>query len=107
MAIDGVQMDLPDTADNEEAFGRGNSHATLEDPFPRVTIVGLGECGRHAIIDAEIGAVTTGERDIARRLLAGFAPGMLALANRGFFSHDFRREAADTGAACCGECSGS
>ncbi|BBY58879.1 hypothetical protein MSAR_20150 [Mycolicibacterium sarraceniae] len=27
MAIDGVQLDVPDTADNEDAFGRGVSQA--------------------------------------------------------------------------------
>ncbi|MEV0767713.1 transposase domain-containing protein [Nocardia salmonicida] len=75
MATDGGQIDVPDAADNEEAFGRGNTHATLDDPFPKVKNVGLGECGTHAIIGAEIGEVTTGERDIARGLLAGFAPG--------------------------------
>ncbi|WP_344517893.1 IS4 family transposase [Nocardia seriolae] len=98
MAIDGVQLDVPDTVDNEEAFGRANSHVSLADPFPKARIVGLGECGTHAIVDAVIGAGTSGEREIARGLLAGFAPGMLVIADRGFFSRELWREAADTGA---------
>ncbi|MFJ9371696.1 IS4 family transposase [Nocardia sp. NPDC101769] len=98
MAVDGVQMDIPDTAGNEEAFGRGKTHQSLDDPYPKVKIVGLAECGTHAIVDAEIGAVDTDEREITRPLLASFEPGMLVIADRGFFSHEFWREAADTGA---------
>jgi hypothetical protein len=98
MAVDGVQMDIPDTPGNEEVFGRGKTHQSLEDPYPKVKIVGLAECATHAIIDAEIGAVTTDEREITRGLLASFEPGMLVIADRGFFSHEFWREAAATGA---------
>jgi hypothetical protein len=98
MAVDGVQMDIPDTADNETEFGRGKTHQSLEDPYPKVKVVGLAECATHAIIDAEIGAVTTGERELTRPLLGAFTPGMLVIADRGFFSHEFWREAADTGA---------
>ena len=35
MAIDGVQLDVPDTADNEDAFGRGVSQG-LDAPYPKV-----------------------------------------------------------------------
>ena len=41
MAIDGVQLDVPDTADNEDAFGRGVSQG-LEAPYPKVKVLGLG-----------------------------------------------------------------
>ena len=34
MAIDGVQLDVPDTVDNEDAFGRGVSLG-LDAPYPR------------------------------------------------------------------------
>lgn len=98
MAVDGVQMDIPDTAGNEEAFGRGKTHQSLDDPYPKVKIVGLAECATHAIVDAEIGAVSTDKREITRSLLTSFEPGMLVIADRGFFSHEFWREAAATGA---------
>ncbi|MFE3732969.1 transposase domain-containing protein, partial [Nocardia sp. NPDC059154] len=74
MAIDGVQMDVPDTPDNEAEFGRGRTHQALDDPYPKVKVVGLAECGTHAIIDAEIGAVETDERELARVLLDRFEP---------------------------------
>lgn len=95
MAVDGVQMDVPD---NEEVFGRGKTHRSLDDPYPKVKVVALAECGTHAIVDAQIGAVDTNERELARALLDGLCPEMLVIADRGFFSHEFWREATATGA---------
>lgn len=62
MAIDGVQMEIADTPGNEAEFGRGRVNQELDDPYPKVKVVGLAECGTHAIVDAEIGAVDTDER---------------------------------------------
>jgi hypothetical protein len=98
MAIDGVQLDIPDTSDNDNEFGRGARLGDLEPPYPKVKVVGLGECGTHAVIDAHIGGARTGERDLARPLLANLEPGMLLLADRGFYGREFWDEAADTGA---------
>lgn len=98
MAIDGVQLDIPDTADNEDEFGRGARLGDLEPPYPKVKVLGLGECGTHAVIDAHIGGVRIDERELARPLLASVEPGMLVLADRGFYSREFWDEAAATGA---------
>jgi hypothetical protein len=98
MAIDGVQLDIPDTADNDQEFGRGARLGDLEPPYPKVKVVGLAECGTHAVIDAHIGGARTGERDLARPLLVNLEPGMLLLADRGFYGREFWEEAADTGA---------
>jgi hypothetical protein len=68
MAIDGVQLDVPDTAENEDEFGRGVSQG-LDAPYPKVKVVGLGECGTHAVIDAYLGGVLVDERELARPLL--------------------------------------
>lgn len=97
MAIDGVQLDVPDTADNEDEFGRGVSQG-LDAPYPKVKVLGLGECGTHAVIDAHLGGVLVDERELARPLLASVEPGMLVLADRGFYSREFWQEAAATGA---------
>ena len=97
MAIDGVQLDIPDTADNEEEFGRGFSQG-LDAPYPKVKVLGLGECGSHAVIDAHLGGVLVDERELARPLLASVEPGMLVLADRGFYSRTFWDEASATGA---------
>lgn len=74
MAIDGVQLDVPDTADNEDQFGRGVSLG-LDAPYPKVKVLGLGECGTHAVIDAHLGGVLVDERELARPLLASVEPG--------------------------------
>ena len=48
MAIDGFVLDIPDTPANDAEFGRpGERHPA---PFPQVKIVGLGECGTHAVV---------------------------------------------------------
>jgi Insertion element 4 transposase N-terminal len=68
MAIDGVQLDTPDTADNEDAFGRGVSLGLgLDAPYPKVKVLGLGECGPHAVIEAHRGGVLVDERELATR----------------------------------------
>src|SRR6478672_10802851 len=96
MAIDGVQLDVADTAENEDAFGRGVSLG-LDAPYPKVKVLGLGECGTHAVIDAHLGGVLLNEREVGP-LLASIDPGMLVLADRGFYSRAFWDEAATTGA---------
>src|SRR6478672_7482512 len=96
MAIDGVQLDVADTAENEDAFGRGVSLG-LDAPYPKVKVLGLGECGTHAVIDAHLGGVLVDERELARPLLASIEPGMLVLADRGFYSRTLWDEAVATG----------
>src|ERR1700712_3384536 len=85
MAIDGVQLDVADTAENEAEFSRLFKD-TLPAPYPQARVVGLGECGTHAIIAAQIGGCHVGERELAAGLLGSLEPGMLLLADRGFYS---------------------
>ena len=100
MAIDGVVLDTPDTPDtpeNEEEFGRsGNLKA--DSPFPQVRVVGLAECGSHAVVAAAMGPYADYERALFRTMLHHLDESMLVLADRGFFGHDLWREVRDTGA---------
>jgi len=98
MAIDGVTLDVPDTPDNEKKFGRPSSRTGQGGAFPQVRVVGLGECGTHAIVAAELGPIATGERELAERLLVDLDEGMLVMFDRGFFSYGFFAAARDTGA---------
>jgi hypothetical protein len=98
MAIDGVVLDLADTPDNDKAFGRSGNDQT-PGPFPQVRLVALGECGTHAVVDAELGGVTTGEQTLAAALITRLAPGMLVLADRNFYSYQAWQQATETGAA--------
>lgn len=52
-AIDGLVLDVVDTHDNEEEFGRSGND-TAPSPFPQVRLVALGECGTHAAVDAAL-----------------------------------------------------
>jgi hypothetical protein len=99
-AIDGTTFDLPDTTANVEAFGRpprsGRGEAAVG--YPQIRMVGLVECGTHVVFDAAIGPLRTGEHALARTVLASLRPGMLLLADRGFFGVDMWQKAAATGA---------
>jgi hypothetical protein len=96
MAIDGVKLDVPDTPANIEGFGRPGG--LTRRPFPQIQVIGLGECGTHAVIAAEIGTVSVGEREIAGKLVPALEPGMLVIADRGFYSFQLWAEFMATGA---------
>ena len=103
MSIDGTCLDVADTSANELAFGRpGSKRENSFGAFPQIRVVGLGECGTHAVIDAVIDAVIGRYTDPEQRLTAGllgsFTPDMLVLADRGFFSHELWTNAQQTGA---------
>jgi hypothetical protein len=96
MAIDGVKLDIPDTPANIDGFGRPGG--LTRRPFPQIQVIGLGECGTHAVVAAEIGTVSVGEREIAARLAPSLEPGMLVIADRGFYSFQLWAEFLATGA---------
>jgi hypothetical protein len=96
MAIDGVNIDVPDTPENLTEFGKAKDGTRR--PFPQIRSVGLGECGTHALLAAELGTIYTGERDLAQGLLHAVEPDMLVLADRGFFSFELWQQYMTTGA---------
>jgi hypothetical protein len=99
MSIDGTVIDVADTPANEAAFGRPSSgRGEGQGAFPQVRLVGLAECGTHALIDVSAGACTTGETTLSRDLLGSLGPNMLVLADRNFFSFGLWNEARATGA---------
>lgn len=98
MAIDGVTLDVPDTPDNEAAFGRPGSRTGQGGAFPQVRVVGLGECGAHAVVAAELGPYSAGERELAAGVLTDLEQEMLVTFDRGFYSYDLFAQAKQTGA---------
>jgi hypothetical protein len=98
MAVDGVTLDVPDTAENEKEFGRPSSRTGQGGAFPQVRVVGLGECGTHAIVAADLAPIRVGERELAERVLADLDQDMLVLFDRGFFSYQFFTQVQATGA---------
>ena len=99
MGIDGTCLDVADTPANEAAFGRpGTGRGAGAGAFPQARLVGLAECGTHALTAAAAGACTAGETTLARDLLPALGEGMLVLADRNFYSFDLWNAARITGA---------
>lgn len=98
VAIDGTCLDVADTTDNDEFFGRPGVNKGEKSAFPQARLVALAECGTHAIFDAELGPYTSSEPALAEDLLGRLQPGMLLLADRGFTSYALWRKAISTGA---------
>lgn len=100
MSIDGTTLDIADTPENEQFFGRpATSRGGESSAFPQMRVTVLAESGTHAIIDAALGPYGHGETTQARELLGSLRPEMLCLADRNFFSHALWRDAHQTGAA--------
>jgi hypothetical protein len=99
VSMDGTTLDLPDTAENDEFFGRpGSSRGDGRSAFPQVRLVGLGECGTHAVFAAALGPYATAEKTLAAGVLPKLQRDMLLLADRGFTSYELWLAAASAGA---------
>ena len=98
VAIDGTTLDVADTVDNDEFFGRPGVSKGERSAFPQARLVALAECGTHAIFDAEFGAYTTSELGLSKLLVDRLEPGMVLLADRGFTGFALWTQAAATGA---------
>jgi hypothetical protein len=99
VAIDGATLDVPDTAENDEYFGRpGSGRGEGKGAFPQIRLVGVAECGTHAMFAAAIGRYSAPERTLATQVWPALRPGMLLMADRGFTSYELWQTAAATGA---------
>ena len=99
MSLDGTCVDVADTPENDQAFGRpGSSRREAGGAFPQLRLVGLAESGTHAITSAALGPYTSSERELSDQLLGGLSEEMLCLADRGFYSFERFQAARKTGA---------
>lgn len=98
MAIDGMVWDIPDTAANLVEYRRPSSRTGQGGAFPQVRMVALGEAGSHAVVAAQLGPTSAGERELAEGCLFALETGMLVAFDRGFYSFAFYREVTRTGA---------
>ncbi|MBM0230300.1 MULTISPECIES: IS4 family transposase [Micromonospora] len=98
LAIDGFEVDVPDSDDNAAEFGYAGSGENRS-AFPKARVVALAECGTHAFVAAEIGGYATGEKTLAARLYPRLRPDELLTADRGFYSWTAWDTAQATGAA--------
>jgi hypothetical protein len=100
VSIDGFTLDLPDTEDNDEEFGRGTTAAGTPGPYPQLRAVALAEAGTHSLLGVAYGGYRDGEQTLAARpdILGALGPDMLVLADRNFPSFTLWRAVAATGA---------
>ena len=98
VAIDGTCLDVADTVENDEWFGRPGVMKGERAAFPQARLVAVAECGTHAIFDAVVGGYSTAENTLARQVIDRLEPGMLVLADRGFCGYPLWSRAAATGA---------
>ncbi len=98
VAIDGTCLDVADTVANAEHFSRPGVNKGEQAAFPQARVVALAECGTHAMFAAKVGTYRQSEATLTESLLDRLEPGMLLLADRGFFSYALWRKAIETGA---------
>jgi hypothetical protein len=101
MAIDGFELDVPDTPANAAAFGYP-AGGRERPAFPKVRVVTIGECGSHAKVAAQMGPVGgkgSSEQALARRMFGRLEQDWLLIADRGFYNWADWQAAAAAGAA--------
>jgi hypothetical protein len=100
MALDGFDVEVVDSPANGDRFGYSGKKKNEKGVFPKALVVGLAECGTHAVVAAEIVAQADTEVVLASRLLATGAIGgdMLVIADRGMYSHENLKRIKEDGA---------
>ena len=97
ISLDGSTLDVADTEENENAFGRPGASRGAS-AFPKLRFVALLENGTHVLWAARMSKYATDEITLARQVVPALRPGMLCLADRFFPSYELWRKAAQTGA---------
>lgn len=97
VSLDGSTLDVPDEAENQEAFGKSQAWRG-ETAFPQIRFVGLVENGTHVIFGSRMTSMDTGEQTLAEEVIPCLKPGMLCLADRGFNGYPLWDLARKTGA---------
>ncbi len=97
VSLDGSTLDIADTKENQEAFGRpGASRGSSA--FPQIRFVSLVENGTHVLFGTEMAGYSTGEITLTRSALKRLKPGMLCLADRNFLGYELWKQARASGA---------
>jgi Insertion element 4 transposase N-terminal/Transposase DDE domain len=97
VTLDGSTLDIADTAENEEEYGRPSA-SRGSSAFPKLRFVGLLENGTHVLWAAQMAPYATAEITLAQQVVPALRKGMLCLADRFFPSYQLWQTAAKTGA---------
>lgn len=87
LAIEGFEVDVPDTEANAAEFGYAGSGENRS-AFPKARVVAVSECGTHAFLAAEVGAWRIGEKTLAARLYPRVRADEVLTSDRNFSSWD-------------------
>lgn len=87
VSLDGSTLDLADTKENEDEFGRPSARRG-ESAFPKLRFVSLVENGTHVLFGACMGKYRDAETTLAKKVLPSLTDGMLCLADRYFFGYE-------------------
>lgn len=83
--VDGSTLRIPDTEDNEAAFGRPGSHRGRA-AYPQVRVVALMVLRSHLLAAAEFGASSVSEVKLAERIWPTLPDSSVTILDRGFIS---------------------
>ena len=97
VTLDGSTLDVADTAENAEAFGRPGA-SRGHSAFPQIRFVTLVENGTHVFFGTRMGGHRVGETTSAKEVVQHLRPGMLCLADRYFLGYALWQQARATGA---------
>ena len=97
VSLDGSTLDVPDEAENAAAFGRQAGRRGTS-AFPTIRFLSLVENGTHVLFGSRMGPYATGELTLAEEVVPLLKPGMLCLADRGFYGFRLWGLAKATGA---------
>lgn len=97
VAIDGTSLDVSDSPENLIHFTKPATPIGSA-AYAKARIVGLVECGTHAIFRAEVGPYGVSEQVLAREVIPHLEKGMLATGDRGLFGFELWKMASETGA---------
>jgi hypothetical protein len=97
VSLDGSTMDVADTKENVEAFGRPKA-SRGESAYPQIRFVSLVENGTHVLFGSRMDSYKTDEIVLSRQVHKNLRKGMLCMADRYFFGYQLWKESVATGA---------
>ena len=97
VAMDGSTLDVADTAENEEAFGRPAA-SRGSSAYPQIRFTALLENGTRILFAVSMGGCGQSEITLAKHLISNLKKGMLCMGDRFFLGYELWKQAQETGA---------
>jgi hypothetical protein len=97
VSLDGSTLAVADEPANRQDFGHPRNQRGAG-AYPQIRFVALVENGTQVLFGAQVGGYGTGENTLAEAVVKCLQPGMLCLADRGFYSYNLWKRARASGA---------